>query len=106
MISLEMFDIMTFWLDEGVHGFRLHATERLYESASYTREVPIDPNGDMTSYRNFRNVYSKNLVSNFNLSKYSMLTHAFIIFYHRMNPMILFMQHVNMSMIIQDGMEM
>lgn len=68
VISKEMFDIMTFYLDEGADGFRLHAPERLYESASFTREPAIDPNGDLTSYRNFRNIYSTNLVSNFNLS--------------------------------------
>jgi glycosidase len=62
-ITNEMLDILTFWLNEGADGFRLHATERLFESGAFTRETPIDPNGDLMSYGNYENIYSKNYVS-------------------------------------------
>lgn len=65
-ITREMFDILTFWLDEGADGFRLHGVERLFESPSFSRETPIDPNGDLLSYRNFENIYSRNYVSMIN----------------------------------------
>lgn len=92
-------------------GFRLHAVERLMESSSLTQENPIDPNGDLTSYRNYQNIFSRNYVSvtNFrNISTHAINLNNDVPFLHnrnRMNPMILFMQHVNMSMITRDIME-
>lgn len=86
-ITREMLDIFTFWLNEGADGFRLHATEKLVESGAFTREAPIDPFGDLTSYENYENIYSRNYVSfhpltntiNLNKNAVSLLTYTFFI---------------------------
>jgi alpha-glucosidase len=61
-ITREMFQILTYWMDVGVDGFRMHGINQLYESASFTQETPINPDGDLTRYDNFRNIYSRDLV--------------------------------------------
>lgn len=61
-ITRDMLEVLTHWLDVGVDGFRMHAVNQLFESASFTQEMPIDGDGDMTRYDNFRNVFSRDLV--------------------------------------------
>ncbi|VVC33480.1 Glycoside hydrolase superfamily,Glycosyl hydrolase, family 13, catalytic domain [Cinara cedri] len=58
-VHLEFFNIMGFWLDRGVSGFRFDAVGYLYENNSFTDE-PIIPGKEGSSYNDLNHIYTKN----------------------------------------------
>lgn len=48
-----MLDNLLYWLEKGVDGFRIDAINHMFEIDTFEDQVPIDPNGDLTSYDNF-----------------------------------------------------
>ncbi|XP_039296338.1 maltase 2 [Nilaparvata lugens] len=48
----EMYDVLKYWLDLGVDGFRMDAVKHLMEDSSFNDETYIDPRGNHMSYLN------------------------------------------------------
>ncbi|OAB63531.1 glucohydrolase [Leptolyngbya valderiana BDU 20041] len=60
----EVFDIIRFWLDRGVDGFRLDASSA-YSKDKYFRDNPLKfASSDKNDYNNYHHLYEKNLPEN------------------------------------------
>ena len=55
-----MYDVMRFWLDKGVSGFRLDAVSRLFEDPNL-RDDPYLPGYNAFGDRNIQHLYTDNL---------------------------------------------
>ncbi|CAG9764642.1 unnamed protein product [Ceutorhynchus assimilis] len=69
MVQKEMKDIMTFWLNMGVDGFRVDAVPHIYEDEQL-RDEPIDPNSgviDPNNYDYLKHIYTKDQPKTFEL---------------------------------------
>ncbi len=59
-VEKAMFDVMRFWLDKGVAGFRLDAIPSLFEDPQLRNE-PVLPGTNAYGDPNLRNIYTDNL---------------------------------------------
>lgn len=57
----EMKNILKFWLEQGVDGFRIDAINHMFETEGLPDEAYIDINGDKTSYTNLNHIHTMNL---------------------------------------------
>ncbi|MGJ3253931.1 MAG: alpha-amylase family glycosyl hydrolase, partial [Elainellaceae cyanobacterium] len=63
-VKQAIYDVIRFWLDRGVDGFRLDASSA-YSKDQYFRDNPIKFGAsDKNSYNNFHHLYEKNLPEN------------------------------------------
>lgn len=63
-----MMNVVKFWLEQGVDGFRIDAV-RLYETANFPNEIVLNITGDWTSRDNLLHENSVNRVSLSKISK-------------------------------------
>lgn len=59
----EIRNMLRYWLNKGVDGFRIDAINHMVENADFLDEPYIDANGDKTDYENLNHIYTKDLVS-------------------------------------------
>ncbi|XP_055710287.1 maltase 2-like [Phlebotomus papatasi] len=57
----EMTNVLKFWLDKGVDGFRVDAINHLFEDQSFTDNPPNRDEYDPMDYNHFDTIYSKDL---------------------------------------------
>ncbi|MEM8544291.1 MAG: alpha-glucosidase [Cyanobacteria bacterium P01_H01_bin.119] len=63
-VRSEIYDIVRFWLDKGVDGFRLDASSA-YSKDAYFRDNPMKYGAsDHNAYNNYHHLYEKNLPEN------------------------------------------
>lgn len=62
-----MFDILTFWMNEGADGFRVDAINHMFESASFTNQKLLAEGLDPNLYDSYETTYTKDLVKKLNL---------------------------------------
>lgn len=58
-----MDDILHFWLDKGVSGFRIDAVNHLFEATELTNEPISGKTLDSNSYEYTNHIYTKDLVN-------------------------------------------
>jgi alpha-glucosidase len=59
-VKKAMFDVVRFWLDKGVSGFRIDAVSRLYEDPAF-RDEPLLPGRNAYGDPNIKRIYTDNL---------------------------------------------
>ncbi len=59
-VKKAMFDVVRFWLDKGVAGFRIDAVSRLYEDPAF-RDEPLLPGRNAYGDPNIKRIYTDNL---------------------------------------------
>jgi alpha-glucosidase len=59
-VKKAMFDVVRFWLDKGVAGFRIDAVSRLYEDPAF-RDEPVLPGRNAYGDPNIKRIYTDNL---------------------------------------------
>jgi alpha-glucosidase len=62
-VKQELTDIITFWMQKGVDGFRVDAINHSFEVKDFADEPYINPLGDPTLYTNIDHIYTRDLVS-------------------------------------------
>lgn len=60
-VLLEMENVLKFWLDRGVDGFRVDAINHMFETESLPDEPYIDINGDKSLYDNLHHIHTRDL---------------------------------------------
>ncbi|XP_050079089.1 uncharacterized protein LOC126565930 [Anopheles maculipalpis] len=60
LVKQEMADMVKFWLDKGIDGFRIDAINHAYEDPEFRDERLIDPNGELI-WENMDHEYTQNL---------------------------------------------
>lgn len=60
-VTVEMFEVLKYWMDKGADGFRIDAINHMFEAEDFANETYIDPNGDRTSYENLYHNLTKDL---------------------------------------------
>jgi Alpha amylase, catalytic domain len=61
-VKQELKDILAFWLEKGVDGFRVDAINHSFEVEDFENEPYINPEGDKTLYTNMDHIYTRDLV--------------------------------------------
>lgn len=57
-----MDEILHFWLEKGVNGFRVDAVNHLFEDAKLRDEPLTGKTDDMNSYEYTKHIYTKDMV--------------------------------------------
>ncbi|XP_024937452.1 alpha-glucosidase [Cephus cinctus] len=63
----EMKDVLVFWLDKGVNGFRVDAIPHLFENTSYLDEPLSGNTNDSDNYAYFDHIYTTNQHENYEM---------------------------------------
>lgn len=57
-----MLDVLKYWIEEGVSGFKLDAVNQLFETQGFPDEKYVNESADKTRHENLVHTHTKNRV--------------------------------------------